>query len=78
MILLGDFNKVNISRLKRNFLLKQIVNFPTRDQNKLDLILTNLNDFYDIPTMLPPIDLSDHVTATIVSLNRSVASVPTP
>ena len=38
VILLGDFNELNISRLKYNFKLKQIFKFATCGRNKLDLI----------------------------------------
>lgn len=39
IILLGDFNGLNVSNLKSSFKLKQIVNFPTTDQNTPDFIL---------------------------------------
>ena len=76
VILLGDFNKLNISRLKNNFKLKQIFKFATRGQNKLDLILTNLKDYYENPTTLPPFGLSDHVTVKVLPLKRSATSTP--
>lgn len=66
---LGDFNKVNITRLKHNFELKQIAHFPTCGQSKLDLISTNLKFFYDAPTMLPLFSLSDHVAIKVLPLN---------
>ena len=59
ILLLGDFNKLNIARLKSSFNLKQIVNFPTRGKNTLDLILTNLHDFYEVPEKRPSFGLSD-------------------
>ena len=61
LIIAGDFTKLPIHRLTRLFQLKQIVNFPTRGSNKLDLILTNLAEYYDNPTRTPPMGLSDHV-----------------
>ncbi len=36
-ILLGDFNKLKVSRIKNAFNLKQIIKFPTRGGNILDL-----------------------------------------
>jgi hypothetical protein len=65
IILLGDFNGINVAKLKSSFQLKQIVNFPTRGQNTLDLILTNLQDYYDTPVSRPPFGLSDHVTIEV-------------
>ena len=41
IILLGDVNKLDTTRLKSNYNLKQIVHFPTRGRNTLDQILTN-------------------------------------
>ena len=49
-------------QLTRHFHLKQIVDFRTRGSSKLDLILTNLADFYDKPYGIPPFGLSDHLT----------------
>ena len=48
-ILMGDFNKLKVSRIQNAFKLKQVVKFPTRGRNTLDLILTNLDKFYDSP-----------------------------
>ena len=42
LIIAGDFNKLPIQHICRQFQLKQIVNSPTRGSSKLDLILTNL------------------------------------
>ena len=71
IILLGDFNSINIAKLKSSFQLKQIVNFPTRGQNTLDLILTNLQDYYDTPVSRPPFGLSDHVTIKVKPKSRA-------
>lgn len=49
LMIVGDFNGLNITHLQRSFGLKQIVNFPTRGRNTLDLMLTNLKDFYEAP-----------------------------
>ena len=48
LVILGDFNNLNSTRLKNAYGLKQIVPFPTRGQNHLDLVFTNLNAFYDV------------------------------
>ena len=54
IILTGDFNRLNIARLATQFHLKQLVKFPTPAERTLDLILTNLNKFYQAPTKEPP------------------------
>ncbi len=45
LIIAGDFNKLPIQHICRQFQLKQIVNSPTKGSSKLDLILTNPADF---------------------------------
>jgi exonuclease III len=68
IIILGDFNKLNLSRLKNSFKLCQIVKFPTRGSSSLDLIPTNMKQFYDEPTKRPPFGLSDHLSVEIQPL----------
>ena len=70
LFLLGDFNKLNCSRLRNAFDLRQIVPFPTRGQSKLDLVFTNLSAFYDVPKKLPPFGLSNHDTVEVQPLAR--------
>ena len=59
IILLGDFNTLITSRITNGFKLRQIVKFPTRSPNRLDLIFTNMKDFYNDPNKRPAFDLSD-------------------
>ena len=70
-IILGDFNKLKTSRLQNSFKFKQLVKFPTRGQNILDLILTNIGSYYQKPKKLSPFGLSDHATIEIQPLTRS-------
>lgn len=42
--------------------LKQLVKFSTRGERILDLVLTNLKDYYKEPSKLAPFGLSDHCT----------------
>lgn len=69
-IILGDFNKLNVSRLKHNYNLRQLVSFPTRGQNTLDLVLTNLYEFYDQPVRRAPFGLSDHMSVEVKPKER--------
>ena len=46
-ILGGDFNRLKCNRILTQFSCKQIVNIPTRADQTLDLIITNLHSFYD-------------------------------
>lgn len=70
VILLGDFNKLNLNRIKNAYGLKQIVPFPTRGNSKLDLVYTNLSAFYEVPKKLPPFGMSDHDTIEVRPLTR--------
>ena len=74
ILLLGDFNGLNVANLKSSFNLKQIVKFPTRGQNTLDFILTNLQDFYNNPDKRSPFGLSDHLSIEL--LPKSRAQIP--
>ena len=76
-ILLGDFNKLKVSRFQNAFKLKQVVKFPTRGRNILDLILTDLDKFHDSPRKLPPFGLSDHDSVFVPPLARSQVPNPT-
>ena len=76
IIMLGDFNKLNTFGLQNGFKLKQIIKFPTRGQNTLDLILSNLNSFYGDPIKLPSFGLSDHVSIKVLPLTRSLFPKP--
>ena len=76
IIILGEFNKLNFSRLRNAFKLCQIVKFPTRGPNFLDLIFTNMKVFYDDPIERPPFDLSDHGTVETQPLQGSQIRKP--
>lgn len=62
ILLSGDFNRLRVSRLLNQFKLKQLVRVPTRGDNILDLIITNMNTVYDQDQIErhPPFGLSDH------------------
>ena len=64
-MILGDFNKLDISRIKNQFRLKQLIQFHTRGNWTLDLILTNLEQYYQPPVRLSPFGLSDRFTVLI-------------
>lgn len=71
-IILGDFNDLDTSPLCNNLLLKQIVTVPTRGDNILDKVFTDLFDYYNIPIVINPISNSDHKTVIV----RACASIP--
>ena len=64
----GDKNKMNISSLlNSNLKLQQIVTSPTRKQEILDVLLTNLFPYYHTPIIIPPVNLmcQDRVSQVI-------------
>ena len=69
-ILLGDFNKLNTTRLRTGYDLKQLVKFPTRGNNILDIVLTSLSTFFDQPTKRAAFGLSDHMSIEINPIGR--------
>ena len=71
ILIAGDFNGLQITRLRNNFQLKQIVQFPTRGRNTLDLILTNISEYYQDPIERPPFSLSDHASIELQPKERA-------
>ena len=69
----GEFNRLNISRLQTQFKLKQLVRVPTRGNQTLDLILTNMPHVYnkDLVQTFPPFGLSDHLVVSLEPKPRS-------
>lgn len=65
LLLAGDFNRLDVSQVINQFRLKQLVNFATRGERTLDLILSNLSDYYQDPAKSSPFGLSDHCTVTV-------------
>ncbi len=70
IVITGDFNHLDTTRLQNSFKLKQIINFPTRGAATLDLILTNISEFYDPPTKRPQLGLSDHLSIELQPRKR--------
>ena len=69
IMLLGDFNNFDVSNLTRSLSLKQIVSSPTRGLATLDLIITDLYNFYDKPRILAPLGSADHSIVQLVHNN---------
>lgn len=56
--------------------LKPIIDFPTRGNNILHQIFTNISDYYSTPSRLPPFGLSDHMTVSVNAGIRDKSSKP--
>lgn len=74
IFVLGDLINLNDTRLKSNFNLKQIVPFPTRGQNTLDKVLTNLENYYVPPIKRSALGLSDHSSIEVQPKKRASTS----
>ena len=61
-VILGDFNQLNINPLIADQNFRQVVDQPTRGNNVLDKIITNVSDKYAIPQITSPVGMSDHNT----------------
>lgn len=59
IIILGDFNNFP-DRYIISYPLKQVVHSATRNKRVLDKIYTNIHEWYQSPSSLPPIAQSDH------------------
>ena len=58
-VICGDFNRLDVDSFQRCFNLTQIVDFNTRGDSRLDLILTDVTD-YEPPQKLAPLVTNDH------------------
>ena len=63
-IITGDFNLTCIGFKPRNLNIhcnfKQVINEATRNNNMLDLIFTNVDQFYEVPQIIAPLSSADH------------------
>ena len=60
ILLMGDFNRMKDRYIKSSFSLKHIVPRATRGEAILDYIYANIKQHYGIPSIEPPIGMSDH------------------
>lgn len=64
IVICGDFNDIKPSWIESSLSLKQVVKSPTRGSNLLDMVFTNLEQYYNEPEITASIGLSDHLTVT--------------
>ena len=76
ILLTGDFNRLNLSRLLKQFKLKQLVHGPTRGERTLDLIITNMPQQYEKNSVqsFPSFGLSDHSVLLLQPKSRTAWS----
>ena len=60
VVLLGNFNTLNVMNILANHTLKQLVREPTRGNNVLDLVISNLASYYYKPVVSAHLGSSDH------------------
>ena len=61
IIMTGDFNDLDPKWISNSLSLKQIVYVPTRGKSMLDLTCSNCTEYNNIPVLLPPLGMSDHL-----------------
>ena len=76
IMITGDFNHLNPRQLCQRFGLRRIVKAPTRGQNILDQILTNMHHLYNDAQHLPPLGRSDHQCITLTPLQQRPPAKP--
>ena len=78
IIIAGDFKQLDTKHLCWDFCPKQLVHQPTWGTNILDLVLTNMYNFYDSKpaVLLPPFGLSDHNAVAVWLKTRVSTSTP--
>ena len=62
VMIMGDFNSLPVREFTTVLKLRQVVKIPTRGNNILDKILTNMHSLYKEPTSLPALGGSDHLS----------------
>jgi hypothetical protein len=62
IIVLGDYNNLDVSDLLSQHSLTQVVKDPTRLNATLDFVITNMQTWYNDPSVTAPIGSSDHNT----------------
>lgn len=94
LIVSRDFNRLNVNQIERHFRPKQIVQTPTRRNAILDIILTNIDEYYNTtqistpppvgyPTACNTITVSTKnrikdSTSTTITLKRSINTSSKP
>ena len=77
IVILGDFNQFKPRNLCSSFKLKKLVLKPTRGNNVLDQIYSNLSEYYSEPAILPPLGSSDHSSVFLQPTGNKAPSLPT-
>ena len=70
-LLAGDFNDLDTTDITNLFPVQQIVDFPTRGENCLDLIFTDIDGYIQCKAKPePPISTNDHIAICVPSVER--------
>ena len=64
-IICGDFNDVDTRNISVLFPFKQIFSFATSESNTLDLVFTDIAEYYHNCTKLAPISTNDHCSISL-------------
>ena len=67
---MGDVNQLRDTALL-SYPLRQVIKSPTRGLAVLDKIYTSIQDWYEMPVILPNIGRSDHKAVIMTPRNRT-------
>ena len=76
IVITGDFNHLDPRPLCQRFNLRKMVKAPTRGNNILDQILTNMSSLYGEAKHLPPLGRSDHQCIVFTPLDQQPTGKP--
>ncbi len=77
IMLVGDFNMFKAGSIMRIYKLKQIAKKPTKENNTLDKVFTNMANFYREPVVLPPLRSLTHGHCVVICQPCIVTERPT-
>ena len=69
VVLLGDFNTLDVKNILTNHTLKQLVREPSRGNSVLDLVISNLASYYNEPVVSAHLGSSDHCSHWVPNSN---------
>ncbi len=66
IMLVGDFNMLKAGSIMISYKVKQIVKKPTKGNNTLDKVFTNMANLYKEPVVLPPLGSLPHGNGVVI------------
>ena len=77
IVIMGDFNQLDLTQLLVDPQFRQVVTQPTREDKTLDKIISNVANQYSVPQVCSPLGRSDHSTVLWSPLKTSCVNANT-